>query len=1396
MNPQLYPGLTPFSEEEARFFFGREEQERKIARSLYVSRLTVLLGESGVGKSSILEAGVLPIVHRNAKQRREAGKPHLVVVVFRDWHQQNPLKELLEKIRDSVAEAMNMNPTHLQMEPTPTESLQVWTKKLGGGQGFGQLFLILDQFEEYFQYHAREAGAGTFADEFPRWVNRSDLLVNFLIAMRQDALAKLDRFHERILNILDDRLELKHLDRVSAKNAIVKPIGEYNLQQIVADYFQTSRLTVLSAGNGTGKSRVLQEIARVFRERTGNLSEVITFKSWQNNPVTDLVQQIETDLKERFPNILAPEPRASLTETLQGWAERLARDEQNVHLFIILDQFEEFFQYQQPSMKEDSFVAELARAVNHSELPVHFLISIRDEARDLLKHFEAYIPSIFDHLLQMKQLGENPTIADLVKPIEEPTHQPSKAIDIDPELVEAVLDQLGPLSIKDLEGTQDETSDSSTSGNSGNEEFEAPLLQLVMQYIWAEKIKCDLKFLCLQTLNNLGGVKKIVNEHLNQAMGKLGEKQKDIIFKVFNYLVTPSKTKCVHSAADLAGRIHCDSTEMIDLLNLLAGEGYRILKTVDPLPNQPIKERFEIRHDVLAQPILDWQKRHLDQRQREQDQQDIEQERHQHEQKINKEIMNRTHTIKKELTAQSLQQKLLQQHEVAALLARQAYHFNQQDKLQVLDRVDDALRKVLSASHFSNILKAHTSAFSSIAFSPDGTKLAAASLDGKIWLWNWNRSQHGSKPKTLDNQHENSACEKEVYSLAFSPDGHWLASANLGNTTIRLWDLHHEDAVCTVIGNHDQGVRCIAFSPDGNLLASGSEDKTVKLWQHWHQPDQFPIVLKEHSLKGEMGSVCSLAFSPDTSPDGSQLAVGCFDRSIWLWDVQEPAQTPDKEPTVRYGHEEQVNALAFSPDGQTLASASDDRTIRLWDMSQYRAVPEVLTAHTEKIRTLAFSPDGKMLASASDDQTIRLWDAHEFEKAPQVIRGHTFDIFSVAFSPDSQFLASASADNTVRLWDLNPPIAQPRILKGHQEKVRSIAISSQDGPDQLLASGSEDGTVRLWKLSQLDTEPKITELEIFKRCGKVFGVALFVSADRQTQLLAAGSADNNIRLWDLRKPSDVWLRELKGHRDGVSSVAFSPDGKWLASGSWKIDGTVKLWNLNQLEPEPISFKGKGHTDGITSVAFSPDGKTLASAGNDRKICLWNVERPDTDPIVLQNHNGRVWSIAFSPDGKLLASASDDWELQVWNLENLDPKYPVHVRLKGHSAWVSSVAFSPDGKTLASGSFDRSIRLWRINQIDWKSGKIKINVLPIVLENHNQSITSVAFTPDGKYLASGSYDNTVRLWLVSTDRLAEMVCQKVWRNLTMDEWQKFMGDDIPYESTCPNLPPREGAPTTL
>ncbi len=1241
-----YKGLMPYSEEDAPFFFGREKFQKIITANLKGSRLTVLYGSAGVGKSSVLRAGVAYHLQKEAKQNlKDFGALEFAVVVFNSWRDDDPLDGLVRCVQESILQAMEpildeltrwvqdhikhqrfpilrkallcyphvekvslilwvfgflpLTLTHilqawaelLSREEVPltlTQTLPAWAELLSGEGIRGKLFIILDQFEEYFLYHSDEEGEGTFFAEFPRAVNCSD--VNFLISIREDSLAKLDRFKARIPSLFDNYLRLKHLDAKSAYEAIVRPIDKYN----------------------------------------SNCKQGVIF---------------------------------ALYLLIQRGLHRLA-------------------------------------------------------------------------LLLLQYLAK-----------------------IEPDLAKVVIDQVsqvvgGGSGLGGLEKLRPQL----------EKQIETPFLQLVMTRLWEEEMNAGSGCLQLKTSLNLGGVEQIVRDHLNKEMESLNEDEMKAAANVFQYLITPSGNKIAYPVLDLVELTGLREKQLKDLLVKLSSGSRRILRSVGLSPSKPNIERYEIFHDVLAQPILDWRRRYVTRKHLEQEREEAKQ--------------LRIRLIKQGLAAQSLSQQRRRQDILAALLARQAYYFNQQDQLHVLNQVDDALRQALSAPYFSSILKHHTEAFSSIAFSPNGTKLAAGSWDGNIYLWNQEQSYSEFKPLA--------GHEEGINAIAFSPDGQWLASGSR-DQTVRLWDLRQNHPVSKIIGKHQKDVTSVAFKPDNSLLASGSKDRTVKLW-NWHQPEQPPIILAEHSSEEQMGMVRSLTFSPNAST----LAVSCDDRSIWLWDVQKPAQTPDKEPLLFYGHGGKIRSLAFSPDGQLLASASDDYTIRLWDITQPEEMPPILAdpIAKAKVRSVVFSFDGQMLASASDNQTIRLWKTDRLNEAPQILRGHTFNITSVAFSPDDRYLASCGWDNTVRRWDLNPPIAAPKILREHQKTVRAIAISSQYHQNHMLASGSDDKTVRVWDLNQPNAEPKT-----FECGGRVFGVALFVSSDRQIQLLAAGSDNKIIRLWDLQQSSDEPFRQFTGHQDGVSSVAFSPDGRWLASGSWKNDATIRLWDLDQPDPVPIIFKGdKGHTDSVISVKFSPDGTILASASDDKRVLLWNLKQPGADPIELKNHINRVWSIAFSPDGKYLASASNDWTVRLWNLQNLDLENPdpenlVHVVLKGHSAWVSSVAFTPDGKVLASGSFDRSIRLWQIEQIDWKLRKIK--EYPIVLEDHNQSVTSVAFTPDGKYLASGSFDCSIRLWIASTDVLADMVCQKVLRNLTRQEWQQFMGDDIDYERTCPQLPPGDG-----
>ena len=230
------------------------------------------------------------------------------------------------------------------------------------------------------------------------------------------------------------------------------------------------------------------------------------------------------------------------------------------------------------------------------------------------------------------------------------------------------------------------------------------------------------------------------------------------------------------------------------------------------------------------------------------------------------------------------------------------------------------------------------------------------------------------------------------------------------------------------------------------------------------------------------------------------------------------------------------------------------------------------------------------------------------------------------------------------------------------------------------------------------------------------------------KLLASGSWDTTIGLWNVETGREI--RVLTGHTRGVESVAFSPDGKLLASGSW--DNTIGLWNVETGREIRVLT---GHTRGVESVAFSPDGKLLASGSWDTTIGLWNVET-GREIRVLTGHTRGVNSVAFSPDGRLLASGSDDKTIRLWNVET---GTGIGVLSKRHTRTVYSVAFSPDGRLLASGYDDHTIRLWNV-----ETGR-EIGVLT----GHTARVNSVAFSPDGRLLASGSDDKTIRLWNVET-----------------------------------------------
>ncbi|BAY48665.1 WD-40 repeat protein [Scytonema sp. HK-05] len=588
----------------------------------------------------------------------------------------------------------------------------------------------------------------------------------------------------------------------------------------------------------------------------------------------------------------------------------------------------------------------------------------------------------------------------------------------------------------------------------------------------------------------------------------------------------------------------------------------------------------------------------------------------------------------------------------------------------------------------------------SLAFTPDGERLATGDADGKIRLW---RVADGKQLLTIQGH------GSWVWSIGFSPDGQTLASGS-EDSAICLWDATSGQCLKTLQGQTN-GVRSVSFSPDGQTLASSSEDSTICLWDV--ASGQCLKTLQENTQR---------ALTISFSPDGQTLVTGGDDAAIRLWNVQNGQCL-----NVLHGHTGWIWSVSFSPDGQQIASCGDDAAIRLWNVQNGQCL-NVLHGHTDSIQSVCFSPVGvslpsgigQQIASCGDDATIRLWNVQNGQ-CLNVLHGHRGRIRSVSFSPDGQILASGSNDFSIRLWDAQNGWCL-KVLQGNSCGIHSISFNP-DG--QTLVSGGEDAAIRLWDVHNgqcLNTLHGHTRW-IYS-----------VNFSPDGQFLVSGSTERTVGLWNVQEGR--CLRILHGHTGWVWSVSFNPNGQTLASGSQ--DTTVRLWNVQDGECLKVLH---GHTGWVHSVSFSSDGQTLVSGSDDRTMRLWNVQDGECFKVLYAPRG--ICSVRFSPDDRTLASGHFDGTVRIWDIQSGQCLQVLH----GHTGCAWSVNYapsagsanSPGGQTLASGGFDASIRLWNV-----QNGQC-LNVL----QGHTEAVFAIRFSPNGQILASGSHDETIKLWDVRT-----------------------------------------------
>jgi WD40 repeat protein len=413
--------------------------------------------------------------------------------------------------------------------------------------------------------------------------------------------------------------------------------------------------------------------------------------------------------------------------------------------------------------------------------------------------------------------------------------------------------------------------------------------------------------------------------------------------------------------------------------------------------------------------------------------------------------------------------------------------------------------------------------------------------------------------------------------------------------------------------------------------------------------------------------------------------------------------------------------------GQGPAAKTPGRTDRLGDPLPDGAVARLGSlrlAHPWDCRHVAFSPDGKLLASGSDEGEIGLWEMPT-GRPVHLLSGHAWSTNALAFSPDGKRLASGGNDRSARVWDV---VTGKELFRLRHDGDVVAVTYAPDG--KTLATASEDQTIRFWDAATGKPTDKIAVK------GEKLAALAFAPDGR---VLASGSWDEpTVCLWDLARGNKP--RRLPGHKGGARSLTFSRDGKFLLSDGW--DGTILVTDpvrgvVLRRFGDGVEGGGEGRIR-VTAMALSPDG-TVVAAGGHEDISLWD---PATGKRLRRlGPTALVHALAFSPDGKWLAAA-ERGRARLWDLAKGE-----ELRIgQGHRQWLNAVAFSRDGKTIATGGDDRTAILWHA-----------VSGAPLRTLRHEQEVVRVAFSPDGKFLTTACRDAIVRLWGTATGRVEKQLC---------------------------------------